>query len=101
MPLEIETGRFRSIILEDRTCKICNDGQVESEVHFILLCKHYATSRSNFFEKININLLDCNPDDLFRYLCEENPRAFSKYCSLLYTLLKDALFEQNKHEVTI
>ncbi len=38
VPLSIETGRWASIPLEDRICKMCNSLVVEDEYHFICHC---------------------------------------------------------------
>ena len=64
--LQIEKGRqnnqYRPV--NERLCFICNNGQVESEVHFILYCEHYNTERLSVFKKIN----DIYP--IFNYLSD-------------------------------
>lgn len=39
--LEIEKGRHRKIPREARLCKLCNKGQIETEVHFLINCDYY------------------------------------------------------------
>ncbi len=41
LPLHIETGRFRSLNLEERTCKICTSQDIEDEFHIIISCNPY------------------------------------------------------------
>ena len=51
--LEIETGRYRSIPVTDRKCKICNSVEVEDEIHFMFHCTKYMAERENFVRFIN------------------------------------------------
>jgi hypothetical protein len=51
LPIHIETGRFTRKPLEERTCKICNNGEVEDEKHFLLNCNTYQYSRDNLIQK--------------------------------------------------
>ena len=47
--LEIESGRFQNIPRENRLCKLCQQGVVESEFHFLLCCNQYHTLRDKYF----------------------------------------------------
>ena len=38
LPLEIETGRFRNIKIDDRLCKLCNLNVNQDKTHFIFEC---------------------------------------------------------------
>ena len=51
--LEIETGRYKKKMLVQRLCKICNDGFIEDEMHFLMTCKAYRSERSEVFENFN------------------------------------------------
>ena len=52
--LEIETGRYKKKVIDQRLCKICNEnGCVEDEFHFLMTCKAYQTERNEFFTKLN------------------------------------------------
>ena len=50
--LRIETGRYirPRMAPEDRVCLICNNGQVEDEIHFLLVCDEYGESRRKLFD---------------------------------------------------
>ncbi len=37
-PLRIETGRYENIALNDRICQLCDCGNVEDEIHFLMSC---------------------------------------------------------------
>ena len=50
-PLRIETGRYENvgdrkcIPANERTCLVCNSGDIEDEFHFLLKCPEYAAWR--------------------------------------------------------
>ena len=46
--LEIEKGRHLNIPREQRTCKMCADGTIEDEEHFLLRCKTYQPLRVKY-----------------------------------------------------
>ena len=46
--LAIETGRYFNIDREDRLCLLCNQRNVESEYHFLLVCTKYRELRSKY-----------------------------------------------------
>ena len=50
LPLAIETGRFKRVILEERFCYSCPQS-VEDEMHFLLECPTYTDQRQCLFEK--------------------------------------------------
>ena len=69
LDLEIEKSRRLNIPRSERVCKICNSGEVEDVVHFILKCyiltftprtycilivKSYLTNFSNYISSFNI-----------------------------------------------
>mgnify|MGYP000010552617 FL=1 len=38
---------------ENRLCKLCQQGVVESKFHFLLCCNHYHTLRDKYFGNIS------------------------------------------------
>ena len=56
--LNVELGRFNQTSLEDRLCKICEEGFVEDEIHFVCVCSKYQTERENFYLKISNKYLN-------------------------------------------
>ena len=42
---QIETGRWRGVVREDRVCKECGKGEVEDVEHWLLRCEKWRTHR--------------------------------------------------------
>ena len=53
LPLEIECGRWKSLEVEERKCKVCDQSVVEDESHFLFECSLYNSERSHFIETID------------------------------------------------
>jgi len=96
LPLEIETGRWSSTDLDKRLCKMCDQGVLEDEAHFMFTCSKYNTERQAFLTEI----LDVNPN--FEYLDIENkwktlmspqnvPRT-AKYVWVIYDKRQNLMF---------
>ena len=67
LPLEIETGRFRNIELQNRLCQICKT-EVEDEIHFLLTCTAYTEPRKKLFKKaLEFNHLFAIQDDFEKF----------------------------------
>ena len=52
LPLEIEKGRRKNIVRENRFCKICNLNVLENEVHFLFECPTLEKDRSKHINSI-------------------------------------------------
>ena len=48
----IELGRYNDTPRDNRFCPVCDCNQTEDEVHFLFYCSKYATTRDNFYKKI-------------------------------------------------
>lgn len=46
--LEIERGRYSNTPRHDRVCKLCSQGEVEDEEHFLLKCTAFASLRQKY-----------------------------------------------------
>ena len=52
--LEIEKGRHRKTLRQERICTICGNGEVEDEEHFLLKCHVYNSLKLKYnFDHIN------------------------------------------------
>ena len=72
--LEIEKGRHKETLRPERTCKLCNNGQVEDEEHFLLSCNIYNALRTKYnvghFTVAHEFFNDANYITLGKYLIE-------------------------------
>ena len=72
--LEIEKGRHRKTNRENRLCKACEMGEIETEDHFLTKCKLYEDLKIK--HNININtdsislIRDTTPEVLGKYLLD-------------------------------
>ncbi len=57
LPLEIETGRWQNKPVEERICKVCENG-VKNEFHFIFSCTLYNNIRAIFLQNIGNIILN-------------------------------------------
>ena len=46
---------FSKLIVKDRTCLICNKGDIENETHFLCKCSAYKIPRLNLYNIIEKN----------------------------------------------
>ncbi|XP_033745472.1 uncharacterized protein LOC117330985 [Pecten maximus] len=49
--LHIESGRYNAVPRGERICTVCNNNDIEDEMHFILLCPAYVELRMRFLKK--------------------------------------------------
>ena len=69
--------------LEQRTCRVCNSGQIENEEHFLIQCSKYNTDCNNLFGPININ--DAT-DEFIRIMKQSDSKILSNYTISAYEL---------------
>ena len=73
--LRIETARFvrPKIPPEERICLICNNGEVEDEIHFLLTCSRFEQLRQTLFNQIiDINSFNAyNASEKLKFLVND------------------------------
>jgi hypothetical protein len=69
LTLEIEVGRWTGIPAEERICQLCNSGNVENEMHFLLDCSLYFTMRNVFFGQIEERNVGFSEKTRYEQLC--------------------------------
>ena len=81
LALRIETGRwYQGIDANLRLCKICNNGEVEDEQHFLMRCNVYNDFRQSLFDKCtfknnSFNLLSESEKFIYIVNCQERDLA--------------------------
>lgn len=51
--LEIEVGRHKGLPVEERYCRRCTEGAIESEIHFVCECPAYFDLRNDFLQIVD------------------------------------------------
>ena len=94
LPLEIETGRWKGVEIERRTCQLCNSGSVEDEYHFLFECVFYVFERNCFFTKIGVqDIQTLSTENKFKVIMERcNILSTAKYACEIYEKRKSKLF---------
>ena len=90
-----QTGRFRKLRADERTCDICQTNMIEEEIHFICKCTVYSCLRNKLYETVqkncaNFNMLDDR--EKFKYLMVNECRLMSKYISDIWTIRSQKLY---------
>ena len=90
--LAVETGRFRSIPLENRLCELCNSS-VEDEKHFICQCPFFSTLRSKLLSDLALLSTSLSIEDLFiKIMSTEKIYSLANYVEKAWHLRKCYLF---------
>ena len=93
--MNIETRRFRNIKLEERLCSLCNQQEIESEVHFLFECPCYDHIRQPWLTNINAthsSFKDLTLEEKLVTLFTESHRCTAKFILNCFTYRKDQLF---------
>ena len=70
LDLEIEKSRKHNIPRAERHCKLCNTGEVENEIHFILNCPALSHSRESYIKTLSSDhsFMRRSPESKVKYL---------------------------------
>ena len=77
LPLAIESGRYYRIPMENRFCKLCQNKNIEDEIHFLCCCKHFDHERVLFFTKLaekGNNILEMSDNEKFVFIMQLNSK---------------------------
>ena len=78
LPINIETGRYKSIPLERRICTLCNLDQIKKEIHIIFYCNKNNLERKDWLSKMNIQIQTSSDDKMLNNIFLF-PRITAKY----------------------
>ena len=85
LPLNLEVGRFKNMLEDERVCELCELNEVENESHFRLYCPLYDELRNPLFTEMSVKnpemfwscddikmdwLFNCNDFKLAKYVTE-------------------------------
>ncbi len=95
LQIRLETGRYCNEKREDRLCKVCNEGVVEDQNHFIWHCSKYNEIRDKFVQLIKNSHAgwdNLTENDKFVFLFKEKPRALARYVKDLFLHRKGVIY---------
>ena len=87
--LKIETGRHNipKTPIEERKCDKCNNGEVENEVHCLLICSSNTSARTELLNKVRslINNFDSlsNTEKFIVLMSDKRPEVIKAIGSFL------------------
>jgi len=61
--LRIDTGRWDGLTVDERLCRLCGTGDVESEKHFLIDCNYYQDERTRLWESLDRLVNEDDEDD--------------------------------------
>ena len=96
LQIELETGCFKQEERVNRLCKICNEGVVEDQCHFVFNCPSYTIRRGIFYDKARERIVNWDSlDDInkFRILFEKHPRMLGKFVKDIFLYRKSLVFK--------
>jgi hypothetical protein len=100
--LIIELGRYKYISREDRICKVCQSGEVETEHHFLTSCEAYSSLRENLLNDLEsdpTNETDLTehslPVEIMKSSDKETAIKFAKFISLCFQKRSKCLEARN------
>ena len=92
LPLRIETGRFTNEPSQERFCKLCNNGSIEDEEHFLLHCDAFKLHRETFYQNIRLDK-NAHVNLNLKMLMENYQRQTSKFINELFQFRKQQLYK--------
>jgi hypothetical protein len=92
LPLRIETGRYIGEAPEQRLCSLCDLMDIESEVHFIIVCPRYRNIRTQYIGHILNTMQTISDNEKLCVLMKNYTRQTVKYISAAYLKRKDILY---------
>ena len=96
LPIRIETGRFIGEKVEDRLCRMCNQNQIENEIHFLFHYPLYNDIRLDVLSCLIIDTISSKTDNDKLYLLMNNyPRKTAKYLISSLERRKRFLYSSN------
>ena len=96
LPIRLETGRYKGLGEEKRTCELCLNGEIENELHFISKCSALEDSRNKIISPLRKKIKgDSTMKDieiLKVMLQEENVKEFASGLVRMYEHRKKLLY---------
>ena len=95
LPLQVETGRFQNLPLEERIYRMCDQEQVEDEFHFLCICERYQENRRVLYRKANNaypSFIELNSIDKFVYLMSNLQKCVIEFLVKAVSIRRASLY---------
>ena len=93
LPLELETGRYQGVPEEERYCRVCGSGEVETEIHFIFRCPKLTDSRKHVLDLLHsVKGLKTYMKKLKYLVSEEVIKQFAEALEILFNARQRILY---------
>ena len=97
LPLRLETGRYKGMNREDRTCQVCDRPEVEDEVHFLFACKPLKSIRKSYMKSIRREYPSLNKKDyigIFKVMVDSRHiKDFSQWLEKMFLARREILYK--------
>ena len=89
LPLQLEVGRWKDDPVEYRSCRLCGDGTLENEFHFIMYCDSFKPTRTQLYQELHaksdIDLYGKPESVLKGMLSKGNIKIFARYLEQMWS----------------
>lgn len=95
LPLNLEVGRFKNILEDERLRELCELNEVESESHFLLYCPLYDELRTPIFTEMSVKnpeIFWCSDDDRMNWLSNFNVFKLANFVCEAWKKRQDGLY---------
>ena len=95
LSLAIETRRFTNVLLENRTCIICNNEEIEDEIHFLCVCPQLELIHQKYYETYNnlkSRFSNLNNESKFLYMNKNHFQILGNFIVELWNERNNLLF---------
>ena len=97
LPLRLETGRYKGMKRHERLCQVCNNGDVEDEIHFLYKCDKLEIIRKTYVENIHKMYPYLKKADKVKTLkiclTQEHLKEFAQWLENMVNARKDILYK--------
>ena len=107
LPLRIETGRYSSnkkfgnnkkLSINERICQMCDNKEIENEIHFTCKCPCYDNIRKYMFDnykKSHSGFMNKSDNEKFIYLMSHPNKSLANFIVKSWGIRKNILYKIN------
>ncbi len=95
LQLSIETGRYTNVKLDEHKCTMCDNDEIEDELHFLCKCPYYSEYRDSLYEYVenkHQGFMNISVDSKFEVLMTSYNYKVAKFIKSAWEKRKSKLF---------